>query len=418
MDSPRHRDVWRRLRFVFDQAHAWYGEDGGSLRDYLDWAQTQQEENARVAEAVLPEIGVNAVRIMTIHAAKGLQFPMVIVAGMSGGFRTSKEPVLWNDSGLPSAYLSAGVRGLEYDDLAAIETQHTLAERVRLLYVACTRAESFLAVSGYRGRGQCWGRILEPALVGLPNTIPDLVDPVRNDDDHHAQGAEHDTWDQWAAETARVHATSALPSSLSVTDIVHEKRPEGTAILEVYRTGDLLTVAVGDEKVPAAVGSIESGAALGTALHALLDTGGLAVQLDESFDDRARAVAAMAGLVDADRFVLLARSALASEPVQRAAARQHWQEMPLGRLAPGSDIVVEGIADLVYREDDGSLVVVDYKTDVGVSLETLEQYWAQLAIYADLLRSATGEVVSSAVLIFCRPGGAVVLQRTLVSPTN
>ncbi|CAM3120271.1 ATP-dependent helicase/nuclease subunit A [Williamsia muralis] len=413
MDSPRHRDVWRRLRFVFDQAHAWYGEDGGSLRDYLDWAQTQQEENARVAEAVLPEIGVNAVRIMTIHAAKGLQFPMVIVAGMSGGFRTSKEPVLWNDSGLPSAYLSAGVRGLEYDDLATVETQHTLAERVRLLYVACTRAESFLAVSGYLGRGQCWGRILEPALAGLPKTIPDLVDPVRDDDDHHDQGAEIDTWEQWEAETAGVHATSSLPSSLSVTDIVHEKRAEGTTILQGYRTADLLTLAVGEEKVPAAVGSTESGAALGTALHALLETGGQAVQLDETFDDKARAAAALAGLADADRFVLLARSALTSGPVRRAAEREHWQEMPLGGVAPGSDIVVEGIADLVYREDDGSLVIVDYKTDVGVSRETLEQYWAQLAIYADLLRGATGETVSSAVLIFCRPDEAVVLQRQL-----
>ncbi|MFZ2173257.1 MAG: UvrD-helicase domain-containing protein, partial [Rhodococcus sp. (in: high G+C Gram-positive bacteria)] len=98
-DSPRHRDVWRRLRFVIDQAHAWYSADGGDLRDYLAWAATQQEENARVTEAVLPEIGVNAVRIMTMHAAKGLQFPMVVIAGMSGGFRNTAESALWDTDG-------------------------------------------------------------------------------------------------------------------------------------------------------------------------------------------------------------------------------------------------------------------------------------------------------------------------------
>ncbi|PXW31269.1 UNVERIFIED_CONTAM: ATP-dependent helicase/nuclease subunit A [Williamsia faeni] len=415
MDSPRHRDVWRRLRFVIDQAHAWYGEDGGDLRDYLDWAATQQEESARVAEAVLPEIGVNAVRIMTIHAAKGLQFPMVIVAGMSGGIRKTSEPVLWDADGELQIYLAKSATSLGYRAVAATEKAHVDAERVRLLYVACTRAESLLAVSGYRtSREDCWGAIVARGVAGVPNEKPHLIDPVRDDDDFAGAVTELESWAQWETETERIAAISSLPSSLPVTEIVHEKRLEGTTLLQAYRAAELLTATGMGEKVPAAVGSTESGPALGTALHALLESGGLGVALDDAFDERARAAARIAGLVDADRFVLLARSALSSEPVRRAAMRDHWQEMPLGGLAPGSDIVVEGIADLVYREDDGSLAIVDYKTDVGVSAVTLEQYWAQLAIYADLLRTATGEVVSSLVLIFCRPDAAVVLQRPLI----
>lgn len=413
MDSPRHRDVWRRLRFVIDQAHAWYGEDGGDLRDYLDWAATQQDEGARVAEAVLPEIGVNAVRIMTIHAAKGLQFPMVIVAGMSGGIRKTSESVLWDANDELQVHLAKSATSLGYGAVAATEKAHVAAERVRLLYVACTRAESLLAVSGYRTtREDCWGAIVARGVDGVPNTVPELIDPVRNDSDFAGDVVELETWEGWEAETERIAAISALPSSLPVTDIVHEKRAEGSLLLKAYRNADLLTAAITDEKVAAAVGSTESGAALGTALHALLESG-LDVELDDAFDERARSIARVAGLVDADRFVLLARSALESEPVRRAAVREHWQEMPLGGLAPGSDIVVEGIADLVYREDDASLVIVDYKTDVGVSAVTLEQYWAQLAIYADLLRNATGHVVSSVILVFCRPAGAVVRARSL-----
>ena len=74
--------------------------------------------------------------------------------------------------------------------------------------------------------------------------------------------------------------------------------------------------------------------------------------------------------------------------------------------------MVEGIADLVYRDPDGGLVIADYKTDVGVAAHTLEAYWAQLAIYADLLRKATGERVVRLELVFCRVGQAAVLARS------
>ncbi|MDV3208670.1 MAG: PD-(D/E)XK nuclease family protein [Rhodococcus ruber] len=76
-----------------------------------------------------------------------------------------------------------------------------------------------------------------------------------------------------------------------------------------------------------------------------------------------------------------------------------------------SDTVVEGIADLVYREDDGTLVIVDYKTDVAVTHETLEAYWTQLTLYAELLTRAAGERVGALQLVFVRAGEAYVLDR-------
>ncbi|NDH98701.1 MAG: DNA helicase UvrD, partial [Actinobacteria bacterium] len=49
------RDVWRRLRFVIDQARAWVDAGGVDLRAYLRWARLQGADNARVSETVLPE---------------------------------------------------------------------------------------------------------------------------------------------------------------------------------------------------------------------------------------------------------------------------------------------------------------------------------------------------------------------------
>src|SRR5206468_10226570 len=108
----RPRDLWRRVRFVIDQARAFSEAEGGSLRDFLHWADLQSADGARVVETVLPETDDDAVRILTIHGAKGLEFPIPIVSGMTtkaAGRRAGVELLFPHDSDTYALRVSARV---------------------------------------------------------------------------------------------------------------------------------------------------------------------------------------------------------------------------------------------------------------------------------------------------------------------
>ena len=141
------RDVWRRLRFVIDQARAWADAGGRGIRRYLAWAHLQASE-ARVAETILPERDHDAVRIMTVHASKGLEFPITIVSGMTTQpSRRRGVQVVWDDD---TWHLTSIGDDGSFEDVAPIDELMSDAERRRMLYVACTRAVDHLVLSLHR----------------------------------------------------------------------------------------------------------------------------------------------------------------------------------------------------------------------------------------------------------------------------
>lgn len=102
-----------------------------------------------------------------------------------------------------------------------------------------------------------------------------------------------------------------------------------------------------------------------------------------------------------------ARAALNSPVLQRAATRPHWRETYVGTEV--DDTLVEGYVDLLYRDDDG-LILVDYKTDQDAGPVALAAYETQLGVYARAIADATEEPVVRSVLLFLRPDGAVTHQ--------
>ncbi len=145
---------------------------------------------------------------------------------------------------------------------------------------------------------------------------------------------------------------------------------------------------------------------MGRAVHAVLQ----AVDLSTGDGLRAAAAAQAAaeGVLGREGVIeALCRSALASDLVRRAAGRRHWREVYVG--VPHGEGVLEGYVDLLYRDDDG-LVVVDYKTDTWRTEADLDakvaRYRVQLDAYAGAVAEATGEPVTRSQLLFLAAHGS------------
>ncbi|MCM3905271.1 MAG: UvrD-helicase domain-containing protein [Pyrinomonadaceae bacterium] len=134
-----------------------------SFRAFVDWLD-EQAESGDIGDAPIMEEGVDGVRIMTVHKAKGLEFPVVVLVDITA--KDSREPSRWVDqaSGL-SAMRLAGCTPIEVQEHADEEMRIEKEEAARVLYVAATRARDLLVVCAvgdqpYEG----WLATLNPVL--------------------------------------------------------------------------------------------------------------------------------------------------------------------------------------------------------------------------------------------------------------
>ena len=408
---PRMREQWRRYRFLVEQAGRFNRAGGGTLGAFLRWVDDQIAEGARVTETPVPEPDEDAVRVMTIHGSKGLEFPVVILTGINSAPGGEANSVIVDrasgrvEVGIGPAAERFATPGFE--ELVELDNRMSAEEHVRLMYVATTRARDHLVLSMRRpSKGQkttaaavaeymehrddLWHAVelneLDPLAqtqASEPADPPHAIDESLHATEHLAQ---------WAAERKRTIEEFSRPQFVAATALnrAYKDEEEEPDTPEPWRRG-------------------RAGTSVGRAVHAVLQSIDLAT--GEGADHRARAQAVAEGVPDREEEIArLAGVAVESDVVRRAvASKRIWREVPVA--APVGDGSLHGFIDLLFEEDDG-LVVVDYKTDAVTEAqlpEVVDRYRLQGGAYAHAISQITGKPVREVVFLYLQPKSEVAL---------
>jgi ATP-dependent exoDNAse (exonuclease V) beta subunit len=163
-----------RLAATFEAAR------GRDIRGFIDLATAELEADAREPDAPVDLGDLDAVRLMTIHAAKGLEFGVVVVAdlGRQGNTRQPDLLVEGDRVGLRLVGMDGSrEKALGFEDIAERRVAADEAEERRVVHVAVTRAQERLILSGAVKLGDDWPapRAGAPPLSWIgPALVPDV----------------------------------------------------------------------------------------------------------------------------------------------------------------------------------------------------------------------------------------------------
>jgi len=391
------------VRMLQGHARSWQDGGGVGLDDYLAAVDDLANNTSRATLDEPDDRDDDAVRISTIHSAKGLEFPVVALAGMSIGTRNDPEVVgVRSDGGVEinvARVKTAGYASWKEEESDPREQ----AELLRLLYVACTRARDHLIVSVLGDDKARSAHIREAVLAVAAPQVDTPMEAIPRTTNVPPREFEP-LPDDWHEALERVRAASAIswvasPSRAGAS--LDADRPDDVVLARDQTEAD--ETDADSDSTHSFARRARDGRPVGRALHAALDLlfSAAGPPSEVEMDRASRRAVAEEGIPDSyddvrQRVGAAMSSALAAEAF---GAQRRWTELYLAAPQQGDGVrLVEGYADLVFDTGDG-LVLVDHKSDATLPADSLSHYQAQLDGYADLLRRATGRPVVRQVLL-------------------
>ncbi len=484
-NDSRHDSVSGRLESILRETHylSWLGQqDRGQHRQQtvahlLEIARNfdrtargglygflrflEQREGASKAVDLPNPSGETGVRIMSIHASKGLEFPVVVLAGVCSKFndRDSRAKVILDSAlGLTSVVMPPDA-AVEYQSFGYWmarnrEISANMAEELRIMYVALTRAQSRLLVVGSPSEKQLekWSEKNETPFplhaIKSARSLADWIGPLAS-----SSQATRGGWKCIVHETtAAVVELKAASTQATWDEVVSQETSEKLKTrfgwkypFDVSTKQAAKTTVTGlrkqanismDDDAPArpinlarAVGADSGADALlfGNAHHRCLQSLNLGRAGDPAsikmeilrMVSEGSLTPQEASLIDVEGLRALFATELGRQLVTHA--EQVHREMPFtcrleqSGLPPslkniievpqGDFVVLQGIADLVWiREND--FMLLDLKTDdIGTSqaAERALQYQPQLELYEGAIQGMLGKECRGKLFFFLRP---------------
>jgi ATP-dependent helicase/nuclease subunit A len=447
---PGGEQALANVMHVAELARQYEARGAVSFRGFVE-ELLQAEESGKQSEAMIYEEGSEGVRMMSVHRAKGLEFPIVVLADITCSI-AHDDPDRYVDAeqGLCAVKL-AGWMPQDVIDHAPEEHARDLAEGVRLAYVAATRARDLLVVpaigddptgSGPPIADPWWIAPLHSALYPReqsrhrPTRAPMCpqfgIDSVKSRPDNdvanettvrpglHAFGEEAASygvvwWDPHTLELGKAPSFSIRQRELlekgndefvqkCLADYAAWKNTRSELLIAgrtptirfqtaTDRSKSAIPFLLDVEVLELAKEERPFGPRFGTLVHSTLAT----VPLDAA-ENEVAATAEMQGRIlgapgeEVRAATRAVDSALRNPLLQRARmaadAGKCFRELPL-TLKMDDRLLVEGVADLVFKEDI-RWVVVDFKTDQQINGD-LERYRKQVSLYAKSVGDIHGQ---------------------------
>ena len=445
---PGGEQALANVLHVAELARQYEMEGGMSFRGFVETLRARSAA-AQAAEAPILEEGSDGVRLMTVHKAKGLEFPVVILADVTARL-TPYDASRFVDAGRRLCALRiGGWSPKELNENRDLELRREQREGERVAYVAATRARDLLVVPavGDDPYADGWVAPLNAAIypeesarrvqtraagcpafksrdsvLERPEGDPATSRTVCPGEHGFGSGADAHSVVWWSPEPAVLKLDAEAPlglrrDDLIVKDVSPEIRARYLRDYMTWRDGRVQAVSRAavpsievmtateaairgdgfpiDVRVADVAGDVvrPGGARFGTLVHALLADVPLSHSNEEVVDRLAAAHGRVLGAVPAEieAAVAVVRRVV-GHPLFAAAARAAgaghcYRETPVTlRLESGT--LVEGVVDLAYH-DDGEVVVIDFKTDRELE-GAMETYRRQVQIYAHAIALATG----------------------------
>ena len=421
-----------------------------SLSDFTRFAEIFAREGAREAEAPLAEEAGDAVRIMSIHKAKGLQFPVVFIPDISRLPRGRMGPILLE----PEIGIGITLRNEDFEVRKTLprllvekeRARREVAEEKRLFYVASTRHQDYLVYSGFLGKSQGSGSCLNwlreafdleraasegglsfaqdriKITTDLPGAAPE---PVRRRSFYHRNRPRLEALKKLEAPASAPEIDSAFQRSrLLKRSLTRKAIFSATELVDYARCGLRyhFTYILG---LPQPFETLKegeiSGRERGLIVHRIFED--YPLPPDANLADLVIHLAREEGVFASDE-VLRQLGAeihslldqIAEEDIFRQIREAKVHERELAFTIALKDFLLRGIMDAAFLGPKGKWIVVDYKTDAIKKSEVekrAEHYQAQIDVYALAGQKILGDDVGEIVFHFLTPK---VAYRTPITP--